>query len=272
MSTWDSTLPPPDMALAGPERRRALWRFALLALALLPTLLALGAARAIECITHAGDRKLSPHVVQWYCRLLLRVIGLRPEIRGTALHSRGSLVANHSSWLDIFVLNAAAPVMFVAKSEVAGWPGIGLLARLAGTVFIRRDRRDAQAQTQVLAAEFRRGHRLVFFPEGTSTDSTLVLPFKPTLFQALLAKGMPAGLAVQPVSLRYFAPQGADPRFYGWWGGMDFAGHFMRVLGQETQGRVVITFHTPLACAQSQGRKALAAQSEALVRTGFEAC
>ena len=32
------------------------------------------------------------------------------------------VVANHISWLDIFVLNAHHPVRFVAKAEIAHWP------------------------------------------------------------------------------------------------------------------------------------------------------
>ena len=164
MSTWDSHIPPPDMGLTPRQRARAMLRFALLALGLVPALLALGLARAAETVIHSGARRFTPRVVQGYCRFLLWVIGLRSDCRGTVMAGDGALVANHASWLDIFVLNARAPVQFVAKAEVAGWPGIGLLARLAGTVFIRRDRRDATAQTRLLAAEFRRGHRLVFLP------------------------------------------------------------------------------------------------------------
>jgi 1-acyl-sn-glycerol-3-phosphate acyltransferase len=269
MSRWDSAIAPPSTALTPAERRRAIWRLSILVLGLIVGLAALLLARAIEYITHAGARRISPFVVQGYCRYMLRVIGLRVIWRGTPMLGRGALVANHASWLDIFVLNALTPAMFVAKEEVAGWPGIGLLARMAGTVFIRRDRRDAQAQTRILAAEFRRGHRLVFFPEGTSTDSSLVLPFKPTLFQAFLAPGMPTGMAVQPVSLRYQAPACTDPRFYGWWGGMEFADHFLRVLGQTPQGQVTVTCHTPITCTPATTRKALALQAEAAVQAGF---
>jgi len=254
MSTWDSHIPPPDMGLTQRQRARAMLRFALLALGLVPALLALGLARAAETVIHSGARRFTPRVVQGYCRFLLWVIGLRSDCRGTVMAGDGALVANHASWLDIFVLNARAPVQFVAKAEVAGWPGIGLLARLAGTVFIRRDRRDATAQTRLLAAEFRRGHRLVFFPEGTSTDSTLVLPFKATLFQAFLAPDMPA-----------------DPRFYGWWGGMDFARHFLRVLGQARQGHVTVLCHAPIFCTPGATRKVLALQAEAAVQAGFNA-
>lgn len=271
MSTWDSALPPPDMAMTRAERRRAAWRFMLLALGLVPTLVALVMARALDVVLHAGARRVSPRVVQGYSAVLIRVIGLRTEHSGVVMNQPGALVANHASWLDIFVLNACAPVQFVAKAEVAGWPGIGFLARMAGTVFIRRDRSDATAQPRRLAAEVRRGHRLVFFPEGTSTDGTLILPFKATLFQAFLAPDMPRGMAVQPVSIRYKAPVDAERRFYGWWGSMAFASHFMRVLGQGCQGRVDVVFHPPIACSPNQGRKALSARAEAAVRAGFDA-
>lgn len=270
MSTWESPLAPPSMAITPSERWRAFRRFLVLVFGLLVGLIALAVARATEQITHAGARRHSPYVVQAYCRFFLWVIGLPVQLRGAVLTEQGALVANHASWLDIFVLNAKTPVQFVAKAEVAQWPGIGVLARLAGTVFIRRDRREAQAQTQVLAAEFRRGHRLVFFPEGTSTDSSFVLPFKATLFQAFLAPDMPRDMAVQPVSLRYHAPARTDPRFYGWWGGMDFAGHFLRVLGQADQGRVTVVCHPPIACRDVPNRKALALQSETAVRAGFD--
>ena len=46
---------------------------------------------------------------------------------GTPMTGPGVAVANHSSWLDILVLNAAMPVFFVSKAEVAGWPGINIL-------------------------------------------------------------------------------------------------------------------------------------------------
>lgn len=270
MSTWDSSDPLPSMVLTKVERRRAFRRFAVLSMGLVLGLLALVLARVVEQVTHAGARRFSPHVVQTYSRFLLWGIGLRCDLRGTPLAGRGAIVANHASWLDIFVLNALTPALFVAKSEVSGWPGIGFLTQIAGTVFIRRDRREAQAQTQILAAEFRRGHKLVFFPEGTSTDSTLVLPFKATLFQAFLAPAMPADMAVQPVSLRYHAPRGTDPRFYGWWGSMDFASHFLRVLGQKDQGHVTITCHAPIAFSPGMTRKVLAQRAEAAVHAGFK--
>ncbi|MBP8277987.1 MAG: 1-acyl-sn-glycerol-3-phosphate acyltransferase, partial [Propionivibrio sp.] len=65
---------------------------------------------------------------QRWSRQLLEILAIRLDAGiGGAAH--GSLiVANHISWLDIFVLNAARPMAFVSKSEVRHWPLAGWLA------------------------------------------------------------------------------------------------------------------------------------------------
>lgn len=217
----------------------------------------------------AGARRpLTGRLVQAVCRGNLRLMGLTVARQGRPMSGGGGLVANHAGWLDIFVLNAVDRVTFVAKAEVAGWPGIGWLARATGTMFVARDPRQAPAQAAAFAARLRAGERLLLFPEGTSSDGRRVLPFKPTLLAAFFADGLPADVALQPVSLRYTAPEGADPRFYGWWGDMALAPHLLQVLAAPRQGTALVTFHPPLAVAGFVGRKALAERAEALVRAG----
>ena len=201
--------------------------------------------------------------------MALRIIGLRVLVEGQPLQGPGAMVANHSSWLDILALNAQAPAVFLAKSEVAAWPGIGGLARAAGTLFVRREaRREAPEQARAVAERLMAGQTLLFFPEGTSTDNRRVLPFRSTLFAGLLAPGLPRGLAVQPVTLSYEAPAGEDPRFYAWFGLADFGPHAVAVLAKRRQGGVRITFHPPIPVA-GQDRKALAARTEAAVRAAL---
>jgi len=185
------------------------------------------------------------------------------------MRAPGAYVANHVSWLDIFVLNAGKRVYFVAKSEVRGWGGIGWLARGTGTVFIRRDRREAVAQTRLFEDRLIAGHHLLFFPEGTSTDGRQVLNFKPTLFEAFLSKRLRDRLRVQPVTLRYSAPQGVDDRFYGWWGDMEFGPSLLQILAAPRQGAVTVIYHPPLPVAAGLDRKHLARQAEAAVRFGL---
>jgi len=211
------------------------------------------------------NRPVTPYITQAVCRAALAILGIRLTVRGKPMRDRGGIVANHSSWLDIFTLNACDRVYFVSKSEVAGWPGIGGLARATGTVFITRDPREARDQQALFEARLRANHRLLFFPEGTSTDGRRVLPFKPTLFAAFFSEGLRA-IHIQPVTVIYHAPAGQDPRFLGWWGDMAFGPHLLKLMASPRRARAEVIFHAPLAAADYAGRKQLCATAEATVR------
>lgn len=185
--TWRGE--PPEDSSPGP----AGWALALLrGLALTGVLLA-GVCiklplRLLEILGFGGRRPLTPYVTQFACRAAMAVLGIRVESRGPQMSGAGSYVANHASWLDIFVLNARRNLCFVSKAEVAGWPGIGLLAKLTGTVFIARDPRAALEQRALFERRLLQRDRLLFFPEGTSTDGLRVLPFKSTIVFRLLRR------------------------------------------------------------------------------------
>jgi 1-acyl-sn-glycerol-3-phosphate acyltransferase len=154
---------------------------------------------------------------------------------------------------------------------VADWPGIGWLARATGTVFIRRNPREAHEHVATFQRRLSLGHRLLFFPEGTSTDGRRILPFKTTLFAAFLDPDLRHTLAIQPVSVTYMPPEGADPRFYGWYAAMDFGSHLARVLAERRHGSVRLVYHPPIHVADIHDRKHLARAAEAAVRSGFAA-
>lgn len=264
--TWDGA-PPPDHPTYGPL---ALTRVAYRGTAILVTIL-LGLAlllplRLIERPLFGLARPWTPWITQAVCRASLLWMGLRFHRTGRPMRGQGAIVANHSSWLDIFVLNASDRLYFVSKSEVAGWPGIGTLARATGTLFIARDPRKAKEQTALFEERLLAGQRLLFFPEGTSTDGLRVLPFKTTLFAAFFAPPLQAALSVQPVTVIYHAPEGMDARTYGWWGDMSFGSHLLSTLALPRQGRVEVIYHPPRAVADMADRKSLAAAAEADVR------
>jgi 1-acyl-sn-glycerol-3-phosphate acyltransferase len=183
----------------------------------------------------------------------------------------GAVVANHSSWLDIFSLNARKRIYFVSKSEVAGWPGIGWLARATGTLFIERNPAKAREQTAIFEERLLAGHKLLFFPEGTSTDGLQVLPFKTTLFASFFSPQLKDVLWVQPVTVVYTAPQDQSPRYYGWWGDMEFAPHLLKTLTALRQGGVTVTYHAPLKVSDFPDRKALAKAAEQVVQSSHKA-
>lgn len=231
-------------------------------------LILLLAGRLIERLFFGIKRPYTPYITQFVCRNALRIMGMPLSIKGTQMNEAGAVVANHSSWLDIFSLNAVNRVFFVSKSEVANWPGIGSLAKATGTVFIERDPRRARVQKDLFEARLKAGHKLLFFPEGTSTDGMRVLPFKSTLFAAFFSPELKDFLWVQPVSVNYFAPSGQEKRFYGWWGEMDFFPHLIKTLAVRKAGRVEVVFHPPQRVAEAESRKSLALTSETQVRRG----
>ncbi|MFW5641175.1 MAG: lysophospholipid acyltransferase family protein [Roseicyclus sp.] len=268
--TWDGAEPPPRRRPGALGWARAALRGGALILVLaiaFPVLLLL---RLPERAIWGLSRPVTPWITQGVCILACRILGLRRDVAGTPMTGAGAYVANHVSWLDIFVLNASKRLYFVAKAEVAGWAGIGWLARGTGTLFFARDPRRAPEQARDLAARLEAGHRLLFFPEGTSTDGKQVLAFRPTLFAAFFGRTNQDSIQVQPVSLRYDAPPGEAASFYGWWGDMSFGESLMAILSVPRQGSVRVRYHPPLAVRDFADRKALAAAAEAAVRAGVE--
>ncbi|WP_322892459.1 MULTISPECIES: lysophospholipid acyltransferase family protein [unclassified Yoonia] len=267
--TWQGAAAPLHPARGLRDWLRVIRRGVPLAILVFGALLLLLLIRLIERPIYGLRRPLTPHITQWVCRTALILLGIRFRNQGKAMRGPGAVVANHASWLDIFALNARKRIYFVSKSEVAGWPGIGWLARATGTVFIRRDRRDTLDQIAIFKARLQAGHKLLFFPEGTSTDGLQVLPFKPTLFAAFFDPALRDMMQVQPVTVRYRAPAGADPRFYGWWGDMGFGPHLLATLAAKRQGEVCVIYHPPVAVRDFADRKGLALALENQVRAGL---
>jgi 1-acyl-sn-glycerol-3-phosphate acyltransferase len=147
-----------------------------------------------------------------WSRNLLRIAGLRLLVKGEPIEvavastgiaawSRGRLLlANHISWIDVFSINAVVPTRFIAKAEIGRWPLVGLLVSLAGTLYVERGRRHAvHAINQKVAERLKLGETVGVFPEGTTTDGSLLLPFHANLVQpALDVDG-----DIRPVALRY---------------------------------------------------------------------
>ena len=125
-------------------------------------------------------------------------------------------VANHASYLDVFVLGGKIPGSFVAKSEVAGWPVFGKLARLQNTMFLERKAQRAASQITQVRDWLHNESNLILFPEGTSTSGDWVAPFRSSLFAAA------DEVTVQPVTVVYLDYQGelmskGDRDHYAWY-------------------------------------------------------
>ena len=124
---------------------------------------------------------------QRYHQAVCALIGVRIHTHGAVVREKAVLlVSNHCSWVDILVLSTLAPMSFIAKHDVASWPGIGLLARLQRSVFVARERRHSVGSTANEVLErLHQGDHIVLFAEGTSSDGNRVLPFKTSLFSVV---------------------------------------------------------------------------------------
>ncbi|MHA7851849.1 lyso-ornithine lipid O-acyltransferase [Roseovarius sp.] len=261
--------PPPSAAPGLGGWLRVIRRGGALAMVLVAGVVLMLLVRGVERPLFGLGRPWTPYITQWVCRAAFVILGIRHDTRGQPMQAHGAVVANHSSWLDIFALNARKRIYFVSKSEVAGWPGIGTLARITGTVFINRTPKEAKSQRDMFEARLQAGHKLLFFPEGTSTDGMRVLPFKSTLFQAFFSQNIIHDLHIQPVTVIYRAPRAEDPRFYGWWGDMEFGTHLLKTLAAKRQGGVTVVYHPPVRVEAFADRKALAAHVEEVVRSAM---
>ena len=213
-------------------------------------------------VSDARKRRL----VKRWSRRLLRILNVSARVRGELESVSGNvlLVANHISWLDIFVLNAHLPVRFVAKAELARWPVVSRMIRGAGTVFIERERRrDTHRVTRDMAQVLANGDVVAIFPEGTTTYGHEVLPFKSSLLQPIIE----AGGHVQPVAIRYRTPDGEIAMAPTYVGETSFASSFFAVCAEPAL-RVEITARPALPAA-SKHRRALARAAEDSIRTAL---
>lgn len=213
--------------------------------------------RLVEKPVHGLARPWSSIMPKTVMRMAVPLVGLRYKRVGRPDKSASAAVANHQSWLDIITLNAGDRVTFVSKADVRGWPILGPLARSSGTIFIERKQSEAASHSALLSDHLEAGHKIVMFPEGTSTDGRQVLPFKSTLFQPFyLTEHVET---IQPVTVIYEAPDGTSADHpYGWHSGMTFGPHAIEVLSRFRRGTVTLIYHEPLAVADFANRKALA--------------
>ena len=248
-------------------------RVLLVALAFLAVTLAL---LPLQLIGLAFDLRLQRTVPHLYHRILCALIGVRIREVGTRSAASPALIlSNHVSWLDICVISALSPVVFVAKSEVAGWPVLGWLAKLQRTVFINRQARHQTGDaTREIAGRLLGGDAVVLFAEGTSSDGVRVLPFRSSLVgavhHALGNSAQHISITVQPMSVAYVSlsgvPMGRALRErVAWYGDADLMPHLAHVLAAGAVD-VTVSWGEAVAYDMSADRKAIAREAEKSVR------
>jgi 1-acyl-sn-glycerol-3-phosphate acyltransferase len=200
-------------------------------------------------------------ILMWLCGVRVRILG-EPVLDGAALW-----VANHVSWVDIFVLNSVRPMSFIAKSDIRRWPLIGWLVAGAGTVFIERGQRQAvRLVGEQMKARFERGDVVGLFPEGTTSPGFDVMPFHSSLFDAALR----AHVDIQPVALR-FLHRGRRSDYVAFVGEQNLIQNLWCLLG-TTQVVVEAEFLPVMATGlcQEMGRGKVSSQAHHAIRAAVK--
>lgn len=174
-------------------------------------------------------------IIARWSRWLLRACGIRLKeelLPGVSplgsLKSQSLIVANHISWLDIFLMLASTSAHFVAKSEIASWPIVGRLVAGAGTLFIERGKRHAVHQlNERIQSMLAAGRRIAVFPEGTTSDGKRLLQFHGNLLEPALRGGAP----IIPVGVRYTDLKGRYSEAIDFTGDMSLGKSLANVLG-----------------------------------------
>ena len=201
---------------------------------------------------------------RWSARLL-KILGIRLHADAPFIGPGSLIVANHVSWLDIFVINAAFPTTFVSKAEVREWPLAGWLATRHETVFLRRGSRGhARIVNGEIATLLTQGRHVTVFPEGTTTDGSHVLGFHGALLQAAIEAKAP----LQPISIAYRQPDGQYTRAPAYDGDLSLLDS-LRAIVAEPQIIARLRVGEPLSVVDTPDRKALAHLARDRIVTGI---
>lgn len=201
-------------------------------------------------------------VRRWSARLL-ELLKVDARVHGALDLSSGNIliVANHVSWLDIFVINAQHPARFVAKSELGGWPIAGRLMRSAGTIFVARERRhDTRRVNHAASQALAGGDIIAVFPEGTTTDGSTLLRFHASLLQPIVeSQGQ-----LLPVAIRYRDAHGVPTAAAAYVGDDSFIKTLWQICGERALS-VDLMATAPIP-ARALHRRELARAAETAIR------
>ncbi len=206
----------------------------------------------------AKRRRFYSSVMSRYCRIGIAVLGFRLMVSGLEKVKAGSslVVSNHVSYTDIFLISSLCPSLFITSVEVQRTFFLGAITTLGGSIFVeRRSRTRLADDIDKTANAIQSGQRVVLFPEGTTGNGDVILPFKASLF-AVAEKG---DVAVQPVCIKYSRINGEKidktnrDRLY-YYGEIEFFPHFF-MLPFIGSVEVELTFLDPVPQGSGLSRK-----------------
>ena len=191
--------------------------------------------------------KYSSRITSFYCRIALKILGIDVSVIEKNEFPKGRnamYVSNHMSYIDILIIAAQKPTLFITSIEVKHTFFLGLMSTLGGSLFVeRRSVSGVRKDINKIAGLLADGFNICFFPEATSTDGSEILPFKSSFFEA----AKKAGITIIPLCIRYplINNRPADQEsldhvcFYG---DMIFFPHFIKLMPlKRIEAELIVT-------------------------------
>ena len=189
-------------------------------------------SRSARRSAKSQDISHTAKLMQQVSQQLLDALNVRVELHGKIPEDLNRLlvVANHTSWLDIFAMASVHPMQFIAKQEIKSWPVLGKIVVAMGTLFINRaQRKDTAKINAMITEELHHGGTVAFFPEARTSDGKGLRAFKGALFQAAIDSNS----AVLPIALRYFNADGKRSSHAAFTDEVSLPKSFLTILSEE---------------------------------------
>ncbi|GAA3620133.1 hypothetical protein GCM10022397_02370 [Flavivirga jejuensis] len=161
-------------------------------------------------------------------------LGIRITQYGEIPDEKCLLVSNHRSYIDATVILCKNRAYAVSKKTVKGWPIIGYIASISGTIFIDRgNSTDRKKGLDGIKTVLSRNKSVLNFIQGTTTVENKIRETK----NGSLVAAYNLGIPIYPISIDYL-----DKSNY-WVGDDRFIPHFFRTFGKLTT-KVRIIYHS----------------------------
>lgn len=210
-----------------------------------------------------------------FYKTLLFVSGIKIEVEGKVSKKRGTMFApNHISYLDIIALGSKVPGTFIAKSDVKGWPGLGIIAIITKTIFIARETMFPFAELCKVKRKLYGGENLILFPEGTTSNGNELLKFKSSLFRIAEEANEKNIFTLQPVTIAYTKlgkeKTTSDTRpILAWFGDMTLLPHLGNVLSMRDGITITLKFHNAFEYSVPTSRKLVTHDCKKTIESSF---
>jgi 1-acyl-sn-glycerol-3-phosphate acyltransferase len=228
-------------------------------------------------MNRARARRRILRQLQTFCRIMHRILNIRvafenPSGRTFTGMDGLLLVPNHISYLDVIVIGAYLPSIFVTSREIEATPVLGHVTRAAGCAFVeRRHIWDVHRDIDQLAGMLNDGMNVTLFPEGSTSCGDHLMEFKRTLLESAIR----SRCRVLPLCVRYERIDGqrydkGNRDLVAWYGDMTFFPHLWQLMTTRSID-VRLTVLGEVAFRDHKSRKRLSRDAKARIAERFHA-